>query len=310
MHTLTAPLNPYKLTITPTVAMPSGNYLFADQLLAALANTTFKQMVFYMEACESGSMFEALPNDTSIYALTASNADESSWGCYCPPNDTINGTSVGSCLGDLFSVDWLENIDDAAEPTNINETLEVQFNTLYVEVNLSHASQFGDASFRSVEAVAAFLAAGRAGAAGNNRLAAPRAPAPWAVASARRATLLSLETRAARGSARAAALLSAELDSVATAERALARLLGGADALAREAAAPLDAGFGAWACYRAAVAAFAAAWGRFSDSSLGYAKVLARRCAAAAAASAGNGGDGGDAVTDTVAADVAAACGA
>ena len=87
------------------VAMPVGDFLYADQLLAALANASFKEMVFYMEACESGSMFENLLGNSSIYALTAANDHESSWGCYCPPGDTINGTSLGTCLGDLFSVD-------------------------------------------------------------------------------------------------------------------------------------------------------------------------------------------------------------
>ena len=85
----------------------------------------------------------------------------------------------------------------------------------------------------------------------------------------------------ARSSARAGALLKAELASVFVAERALARLVGGADVLEREAAAPLGAGFSQWGCYRAAVAAFEVACGRFTDSTLGYAKVLAQQCAVA-----------------------------
>jgi hypothetical protein len=43
------------------------------------------QMVLYIEACESGSMFEGLlPKGLGAYAVTASNAEESSWGTYCP----------------------------------------------------------------------------------------------------------------------------------------------------------------------------------------------------------------------------------
>ena len=65
-------------------------------------------MTFYLEACESGSMFSGiLPNNTNIYALSASSPDESSWGTYCPPDDYINGTDMETCLGDLFSVSWL-----------------------------------------------------------------------------------------------------------------------------------------------------------------------------------------------------------
>lgn len=39
----------------------------------------------YIEACESGSMFEGLlGNDLDIYVTTAANAIESSWATYCP----------------------------------------------------------------------------------------------------------------------------------------------------------------------------------------------------------------------------------
>lgn len=39
-------------------------------------------MVLYVEACESGSMFQGLLDDSlPIYAVTAANAFESSWGC-------------------------------------------------------------------------------------------------------------------------------------------------------------------------------------------------------------------------------------
>lgn len=47
----------------------------------------------------------------NIYALSASNPTESSWGTYCPPDDSVNGKEIGSCLGDLFSVNWMEDSD-------------------------------------------------------------------------------------------------------------------------------------------------------------------------------------------------------
>lgn len=54
-------------------------------------------------------MFTALPNNTKIYALSAANPSESSWGTYCSPQDVVQGKHIGSCLGDLFSVNFLEN---------------------------------------------------------------------------------------------------------------------------------------------------------------------------------------------------------
>jgi len=114
------------------VAMPSGGYLYADKFHESLKfmneNKMYKEMVVYIEACESGSMFENILEDNlNIYAVSAANSHESSWGTYCSPDDKVNGKSIGSCLGDLFSVNWLEDADKA--DMNI-ETLQDQFNTV------------------------------------------------------------------------------------------------------------------------------------------------------------------------------------
>ena len=67
----------------------------------------FKELVFYLEACESGSMFPYLDASENIYAMTASNATQSSWAAYCGSNAIVDRTNVGTCLGDLFSVNWM-----------------------------------------------------------------------------------------------------------------------------------------------------------------------------------------------------------
>jgi len=98
------------------VAMPNGKYLYADELHETVkymhTNKMYKEMVMYMEACESGSMFEnILKKDINVYAVSAANAKESSWGSYCSPDDMVDGKSIHSCLGDLFSVNWMEDSD-------------------------------------------------------------------------------------------------------------------------------------------------------------------------------------------------------
>lgn len=66
--------------------------------------------VFYLEACEAGSIFEGLlPEDINIYATTASNAEESSWGTYCPGEYPSPPPEYSTCLGDLYSVAWMED---------------------------------------------------------------------------------------------------------------------------------------------------------------------------------------------------------
>ena len=67
----------------------------------------FKELVFYLETCESGSMFPSLETGGGIYAMTASNASQSSYGAYCGREAKVNNVSIGSCLGDLFSISWM-----------------------------------------------------------------------------------------------------------------------------------------------------------------------------------------------------------
>jgi len=113
----------------------------------------YNEAVFYLEACESGSMFENFPTNQKLYALTAANADESSWGFYCPPQDNVNGTHVGSCLGDLFSINWMED-SDAQDLTR--ESLQQQYQTVKTKTDKSHVMQYGDLSFLS-EPVSNFI---------------------------------------------------------------------------------------------------------------------------------------------------------
>jgi legumain len=96
--------------------MPYGPYLHAKDLNAALTTMHTKGMydklVFYMEACNGGSMFaNLLPKDINVFATTAANPNEPSWGTYCPPQDKVNGKAIGACLGDLYSVNWMEDSD-------------------------------------------------------------------------------------------------------------------------------------------------------------------------------------------------------
>jgi len=79
-------------------------------------------------------MFTSLPTNIGIYALSASSPSESSWGCYCSPDDMVNGVEIGSCLGDLFSVNWMEDSDLADFSV---ETLDAQFATVKKTTTMS-----------------------------------------------------------------------------------------------------------------------------------------------------------------------------
>ena len=134
------------------VAFPTGGYLYADALSAALqemsANQMFNELTFYIEACESGSMFPDLTSTGKIYGVTASNASQSSWASYCGSEAYVNGTNIGSCLGDLFSTNWMEDTDKAIESAAMaSESLTDQYNTVKTETTRSPVLKFGDFSF-------------------------------------------------------------------------------------------------------------------------------------------------------------------
>jgi legumain len=134
---------------TGLIAFPS-EYLYEKDLTPALKymhdNNRYKELVFYLEACESGSMFQKLPENTKIYATSASSPYESSWAYYCPPDDAINGKHVGSCLGDEYSINWMEDSDVADMKTT---TLDQQFRTVKEATKMSQVMAWGDKSFQS-----------------------------------------------------------------------------------------------------------------------------------------------------------------
>nr|GEX14521.1 vacuolar-processing enzyme-like [Tanacetum cinerariifolium] len=98
------------------LGMPTNPYMYANDLIEVLkkkhAAGTYKSLVFYLEACESGSIFEGLlPLGLNIYATTASGPDENSWGTYCPGESPSPPAEYDTCLGDLYSVAWMEDCE-------------------------------------------------------------------------------------------------------------------------------------------------------------------------------------------------------
>lgn len=139
------------------IAFPS-QYLYATDLTPVLnamfKNNQYNELTFYLEACESGSMFQGYPTNQKLYALTAANPNQSSWATYCPPQDNIGNVHIGTCLGDLFSVTWMEDID--AVNTG-SETLNQQFQkVLTATASQQQACQYGDMTFQT-EALANFV---------------------------------------------------------------------------------------------------------------------------------------------------------
>lgn len=125
--------------------MPSGDPLYANDFNEVLkmkhASGTYKEMVIYVEACESGSIFEGLlPQNLSIYATTAANAQENSYATYCPEEMGTGEPKDFPCLGDLYSVSWMED----SESHNLKiETVEQQFKKVQERTSNNHTYDDG-----------------------------------------------------------------------------------------------------------------------------------------------------------------------
>nr|KYP50231.1 Vacuolar-processing enzyme [Cajanus cajan] len=157
------------------LSMPVGEYITANDFVNVLKKKhdakSYKKMVIYLEACESGSMFDGiLPNDINIYATTASNASEDSYAYYCPHHYPFPPPEYTTCLGDVYSNAWLEDSDDN---DMTKETLQQQYETvrrrtLVGNINASsHVTQYGDTKF-SNDFLATFIGAHPASPNGNS----------------------------------------------------------------------------------------------------------------------------------------------
>ncbi|CAN6486403.1 unnamed protein product [Victoria cruziana] len=139
------------------LGMPNMPFLYANDFVKVLKKMyhkrRFKEMVIYVEACESGSIFQGLlPEDMNIYVTTAANAEESSFGTYCPGMSPSPPPEYFTCLGDLYSVAWMEDSEshDLKRESLKQQYLKVKNRTSdHRTYNLgSHVKQYGNKSMR------------------------------------------------------------------------------------------------------------------------------------------------------------------
>uniref|UniRef100_R7VYP9 Vacuolar-processing enzyme n=1 Tax=Aegilops tauschii TaxID=37682 RepID=R7VYP9_AEGTA len=153
------------------IGMPNRPYIYAGDFIKVLrekhASKSYSKMIIYVEACESGSIFEGLlPEDLNIYVTTASNAVENSWGAYCPGMKSSPPAEYDTCLGDIYSVSWMEDricqkvlnrsILLCSETHNLKkETLKQQYEVVKTRTSKSkefdkgsHVMEYGDKTFK------------------------------------------------------------------------------------------------------------------------------------------------------------------
>ncbi|VDK19632.1 unnamed protein product [Anisakis simplex] len=120
-----------------------------DALRLMHAKHQYKRVVFFMEACEGGSMFNnILPKNINVYAVTSANEKESAWACYCD-----NDREGLPCLGDVFSVSWMGNADSVSAFRDLkSEKLKTQVEIAREATTSSHVMEYGNMSIGNLSA--------------------------------------------------------------------------------------------------------------------------------------------------------------
>eukprot|EP00210_Caulerpa_lentillifera_P004627 g4413.t1 len=158
------------------LGFPTGPPLYADELNKVVIQMTtqsiFREMVMYVESCYGGSMFQGLDIEraANVLAVTAASSYENAYAVYCPSSlfefflPWVTPAKIGSCMGDRFTVAWLED----TEAFDIRRrSLKDQLSQVFVETSGmgkyrkgSHVTSYGDISHTIVQQmVANFMSA-------------------------------------------------------------------------------------------------------------------------------------------------------
>ena len=140
---------------------PDFKPMYAVDLLDALhtmhSRYMYQRLVFYLMACESGSMFAKgmLPANISIYATAAASPDVSAYPVYCTPNDlvggqpsglSINRQRVSNCLASEFGLAWTNE----TEAQGLAQSLDDQFRAVNASMITSTPGQYGDLTWKGM----------------------------------------------------------------------------------------------------------------------------------------------------------------
>ena len=127
--------------IAGAIVFPNNQFLYADELEETFKfmknKKMYKNIVFYLESCYSGSMFNNINSDLNVYSLTAANPSEESLATYCYPQDVVKGKEMHTCLSNEFTSNWL---DDSDSRINFNEILSKSDNNINDNLNENYSN--------------------------------------------------------------------------------------------------------------------------------------------------------------------------
>ena len=136
--------------INGALVFPDNQFLYADELNQAFIymkeKGMYKNIIYYIEACYSGSIFNELNNDLNIYAMTAASPKEKSFATFCYPDDYVKGREMHTCLSNEFTNNWLEDIL-SLNNNNFNDLFyssREQYEVIRNKTKNSHVQEYGN----------------------------------------------------------------------------------------------------------------------------------------------------------------------
>ena len=91
----------------------------------------YKNIIFYLESCYSGSMFNNIYPDLNVYSITAASPNEYSLATYCYPQDFVKGEEMHTYLSNEFTSNWLDDSDSRILSEENNNNLMNNLNNEY-----------------------------------------------------------------------------------------------------------------------------------------------------------------------------------
>ena len=121
--------------IAGAIVFPNSNFLYADELQETFKimknKKMYKNIIFYLESCYSGSMFNNINPDLNVYSITAASPNEQSLATYCYPQDFVKGEEMHTCLSNEFTSNWLDDSDNRIISEENNNNLMNNLNNEY-----------------------------------------------------------------------------------------------------------------------------------------------------------------------------------
>ena len=144
--------------IAGAIVFPDNKFLYADELEETFKfmkdKKMYKNIIFYLESCYSGSMFNNINPDLNVYSVTAASPSEQSLATYCYPQDYVNGQEMHTCLSNEFTSNWLDDSDSRIffEESQETKGSKCEYSShdqfLYTKdkTKNSHVQEYGDLS--------------------------------------------------------------------------------------------------------------------------------------------------------------------